>query len=91
MTTGSIFWLTVVLITNYLGLAKLTAHENFLSTTCNRNYKVCIERNLFYDLCVKVRVVNFEEKSGAKQISNFSWPKLTKNDEIADLIFLFFF
>ena len=51
-----------MLITNYLGLAKLTAHLTFLTTTCNRDYKVCIKRGLFYDDCVDA----FDDCRGTK-------------------------
>ena len=53
MILGSAFWLSIVLITNYIGLAKLSAHETFLTTTCNRKYKICLKGEFFYDLCVK--------------------------------------
>ena len=62
MILGSAFWLSIVLITNYIGLAKLSAHETFLTTTCNRNYKICLKGELFYDLCVK----SFDDCRGSK-------------------------
>ena len=68
MILGSAFWLGIVLITNYIGLAKLSAHVTFQSTTCNRNLKICLQRQIFYDLCVKA----FDDCRGSK---NFVFPE----------------
>ena len=49
---GSIFWLVIILTTNIVGLAKLTAHITYKSSFCNQQYKICLQ-NYFLEDCTK--------------------------------------
>ena len=49
---GSIFWLVIILTTNIVGLAKLTAHITYKSSFCNKQYKFCLQNYIFEDCTI---------------------------------------
>ena len=49
---GSIFWLVIILTTNFVGLAKLTAHITYKSSFCNQQYKICLQNYILEDCTI---------------------------------------
>ncbi|CBY14124.1 unnamed protein product [Oikopleura dioica] len=48
---GCLFWMSIILTTNTIGLEKLTAHITYKTSICNFEYKECVKNYEIFESC----------------------------------------